>query len=81
MAQLVERVLGKDEVGGSNPPSSSKTNPFPSGVGLFFSVNIGGFSFTLPTKGYLQSAEAVSCLSNKPQAKQWLLRLFHYNMG
>ena len=24
MAQLVERVLGKDEVGGSNPPSSSK---------------------------------------------------------
>ena len=23
MAQLVERVLGKDEVGGSNPPSSS----------------------------------------------------------
>ena len=26
MAQLVERVLGKDEVGGSNPPSSSKKN-------------------------------------------------------
>ena len=25
MAQLVERVLGKDEVGGSNPPSSSKS--------------------------------------------------------
>ena len=24
MAQLVESVLGKDEVGGSNPPSSSK---------------------------------------------------------
>ena len=24
MAQSVERVLGKDEVGGSNPPSSSK---------------------------------------------------------
>ena len=24
MAQLVERVLGKDEVGGSNPPSSSR---------------------------------------------------------
>lgn len=23
MAQSVERVLGKDEVGGSNPPSSS----------------------------------------------------------
>ena len=23
MAQLAERVLGKDEVGGSNPPSSS----------------------------------------------------------
>ena len=27
MAQLVERVLGKDEVGGSNPPSSSKEHP------------------------------------------------------
>ena len=27
MAQLVERVLGKDEVGGSNPPSSSKRTP------------------------------------------------------
>ena|GEM_PF-6322512 len=26
MAQSVERILGKDEVGGSNPPSSSK-NP------------------------------------------------------
>ena len=28
MAQLVERVLGKDEVGGSNPPSSSKMTDF-----------------------------------------------------
>ena len=27
MAQLVVRVLGKDEVGGSNPPSSSKEHP------------------------------------------------------
>ena len=26
MAQSAERVLGKDEVGGSNPPSSSKEN-------------------------------------------------------
>ncbi len=31
MAQLVERVLGKDEVGGSNPPSSS-IKERPSGV-------------------------------------------------
>ena len=28
MAQSVERVLGKDEVGGSNPPSSSKNQGF-----------------------------------------------------
>ena len=28
MAQLVERILGKDEVGGSNPPSSSKMTCF-----------------------------------------------------
>ena len=24
MAQVVERILGKDEVGGSSPPSSSR---------------------------------------------------------
>ena len=28
MAQLVERILGKDEVPGSNPGSSSKRQPF-----------------------------------------------------
>ena len=28
MAQLVERILGKDEVPGSNPGSSSKLKPF-----------------------------------------------------
>ena len=27
MAQSVERILGKDEVGGSNPPSSSTETP------------------------------------------------------
>ena len=37
MAQLVERVLGKDEVGGSNPPSSSKGHP--SWCPFFFIVN------------------------------------------
>ena len=37
MAQLVERVLGKDEVGGSNPPSSSKRT-FHSEGSFFFSV-------------------------------------------
>ena len=35
MAQLVERVLGKDEVGGSNPPSSSK-NKVNRWLALFF---------------------------------------------
>ena len=35
MAQLVERVLGKDEVGGSNPPSSSKRTP----LGVLFLVS------------------------------------------
>ena len=34
MAQLVERVLGKDEVPGSNPGSSSKTEKHP--FGCFF---------------------------------------------
>ena len=37
MAQSVERVLGKDEVGGSNPPSSSKRKHF-----------VFPFSFLLP---------------------------------
>ena len=27
IAQSVERILGKDEVGGSNPPNSSKVYP------------------------------------------------------
>ena len=27
MAQMVEHILGKDEVGGSNPPSSSRKTP------------------------------------------------------
>ena len=34
MAQVVERILGKDEVGGSSPPSSSKSTSF----GSAFSV-------------------------------------------
>ena len=34
MAQVVERVLGKDEVGGSSPPISSKQH---FGVAFFFS--------------------------------------------
>ena len=34
MAQSVERVLGKDEVGSSNLPSSSKETP--SGVSFHF---------------------------------------------
>ena len=42
MAQLVERVLGKDEVGGSNPPSSSKKHPG-FWLGCFFTVILGGF--------------------------------------
>ena len=36
MAQSVERVLGKDEVGGSNPPSSSIMQPIPCGLVAFF---------------------------------------------
>ncbi len=28
MAQVVEHILGKDEVGGSSPPSSSRKNLF-----------------------------------------------------
>ena len=43
MAQLVERVLGKDEVGGSNPPSSSKQKAPLNGVFFVFSVSLGGF--------------------------------------
>ncbi len=45
MAQLVERVLGKDEVGGSNPPSSSKKTTIHWG-GRFFGwikTYLGGF--------------------------------------
>ena len=37
MAQLVERVLGKDEVPGSNPGSSSK-NPRCIATGIFLSI-------------------------------------------
>ena len=35
VAQSVERILGKDEVGGSNPPSSSKNPPKSKGFGGF----------------------------------------------
>ena len=38
MAQQVERVLGKDEVGGSNPPSSSKPD-IPSGFYVLYPLN------------------------------------------
>ena len=38
MAQSVERVLGKDEVGGSNPPSSSIMQPIPCGLVAFFPI-------------------------------------------
>ena len=43
MAQSVERVLGKDEVGGSNPPSSSKNASTHEGWAYFFSESLGGF--------------------------------------
>ena len=36
MAQSVERILGKDEVGGSNPPSSSITVSFFTKLTVFF---------------------------------------------
>ena len=39
VAQSVERILGKDEVGGSNPPSSSKNPPK--------SKDFGGFLYLL----------------------------------
>ena len=38
MAQQVEHILGKDEVTGSNPVSSS-TNPL-IGVGFFYAVTV-----------------------------------------
>ena len=40
MAQLVERILGKDEVPGSNPGSSSKTNPNLYGWGFWFVLGL-----------------------------------------
>ena len=36
VAQSVERILGKDEVGGSNPPSSSRKSSFSCGKGWIF---------------------------------------------
>ena len=44
IAQSVERILGKDEVGGSNPPSSSKKSLNAKGVGRFF-VFIKSYDF------------------------------------
>ena len=38
IAQQVERILGKDEVPGSNPGISSKKRPTPFGVGLFLQL-------------------------------------------
>ena len=35
VAQSVERILGKDEVGGSNPPSSSRKQLISSEIGCF----------------------------------------------
>ena len=48
MAQLVERVLGKDEVGGSNPPSSSKKPLI--FKGFFIVKNCFGTRFVCQTK-------------------------------
>lgn len=41
MAQLVEHILGKDEVSGSNPDSSSTKSPF--------SLEKGDFCFAFVT--------------------------------
>ena len=43
MAQSVERVLGKDEVGGSNPPSSSKNEANHMRLASFLLDSIGVF--------------------------------------
>ena len=38
MAQAVERILGKDEVGGSSPPSSSKNKASAKAGALFYPI-------------------------------------------
>ena len=40
MAQVVERILGKDEVGGSSPPSSSKKPLLQCKRGFFNNIRI-----------------------------------------
>ena len=43
MAQVVEHILGKDEVGGSSPPSSSRKKHLHNASAFFNEINPYGF--------------------------------------
>ena len=62
VAQSVERILGKDEVGGSNPPSSSRISPK--------SLDFGDFSCRkVQNKNW--SVGFSNNFSNKPAGMRW----------
>ena len=69
MAQLVERILGKDEVPGSNPGSSSKTNPNRKGWGFWFVLELllltlrGFSSFAKKTGSHAPTEDRKACFS------------------
>ncbi len=54
MAQVVEHILGKDEVGGSSPPSSSRKKHLHNASAFFNEINPYGFvKYAEAYKGFI----------------------------
>ena len=70
MAQAVERILGKDEVGGSSPPISSM-------IKSPFSVYGGGGDFYFALTRLAKSNPEYAALQNDYEAQQKILAMFN----
>ena len=70
MAQAVERILGKDEVGGSSPPISSM-------IKSPFSVCGGGGDFYFALTRLAKSNPEYAALQNDYEAQQKILAMFN----
>ena len=74
MAQAVERILGKDEVGGSSPPISSM-------IKSPFSVCSGGGDFYFALTRLAKSNPEYAALQNDYEAQQKILAMFNKALG
>ena len=70
MAQAVERILGKDEVGGSSPPISSM-------IKSPFSVCSGGGDFYFALTRLAKNNAEYRALQNDTEAKEKILAMFN----